>query len=360
VALEEINRILETPLAELMETEEKRTEVESLAREAAAAPVMTRLRQVVAFVGPGRPVTQAGNLKAADAVALARHLDTGESITEQVTSLRDLPVTAHAYGWAVAAGFLHVRATKVVAGPGASDLERDPLSAWLAAAVTLLNHGLLDGFRQGWRKSYVELLDQAAPGLLASLAAAGGTAPLSSIEQEGWRLVVADYGYDDNDAAERGHVERLVNTMVAQLVGLGAVARHDDDVALTELGALLGVGVALALEDDEEDLDLVDTDAESLLATCHEEMGPAEATAHLLAWCQARPAREAAGELCEALLDGEDDPEVWALGLEALRMLDPAVAGPALDRLASHPTLEGLASALTPRQSDRPRRKKKQ
>ncbi len=51
-----------------------------------------------------------------------------------------------------------------MAGPLAPQLERDPIAAWFTAAVVLLEHGLLDGFRQGWRKSYVELFDGVPPG----------------------------------------------------------------------------------------------------------------------------------------------------------------------------------------------------
>ena len=250
VALEEVDRVLDVPLAALMDTEAARGEAERLTREAAAVPSMSRLRAVVAFVGAGRPATQAGNLRAADAAALARRLDTGEEIPEQVRSLADLPDTAHAFGWAVAAGFLDHRASKVVAGPRARDLEGDPLSAWLAAATTLLENGLVSGFRQGWRKRYLEVLDLAAPGLVVFLASADGPVPLAEIDQQGWELVAASAGVDDD---ERRHVDRLVRAMVAQLVELGVVTCHEDDVTLTGLGSVLAVGVALALDDDEDD-----------------------------------------------------------------------------------------------------------
>ncbi len=105
-ALEEIQRLLDTPLADLMETPEERAEAEELTCQAAAAPAMARLREVVSFVGEGRPATQAGNLKAADAVALSRRLGTGEKVPEELRSMEDLPETAHAFRWAAAKGFL--------------------------------------------------------------------------------------------------------------------------------------------------------------------------------------------------------------------------------------------------------------
>src|ERR1700694_3729807 len=70
-ALDEIQGVLDTPLAELMESDEQRAAAEELTREALAVPAMLRLGKLVAFLGDGRPATQAGNFKARDAVALA-------------------------------------------------------------------------------------------------------------------------------------------------------------------------------------------------------------------------------------------------------------------------------------------------
>lgn len=254
-ALAEVAAILDTPLAALMGTEEERAHAQQLGADAAAAPAMSRLAEVVAFVGSGRPATQAGNLRAADAIALARRLDTGDEIPERVRSLDDLPDTAHDFAWAAAAGFLARSATKVVAGPLAGDIERDPLSAWMSAATTLLESGLLGGFRQGWRKSYVELLDSAAPGLLAALVSADGAAPLAAVEDQGWALVASNEGYDLDDEAERRHVVALVRAMVSALADLGIVARRGDTVELSALGTLLACAVAISVDDEDDPVD---------------------------------------------------------------------------------------------------------
>ncbi len=223
-------------------------------------------------------------------------------------------------------------------------MERDPLAAWFRVAITLLEHGLLDGFRRGWRKSYVELLDANVAGLLAMIAEASGAVPLTASEDRGWEQVAARYGYDRDDGAERRRVVGLTGHMVAQLADVGAVARRRDDVVLTGLGSTLATVAAVTSGDGESDeLDLVDTDAQSLLLVCVDEMEPAEATGHLLAWCQVRSADEAADELCEAMLD-DDDPDVWRLGLEALAMIDPAVAEPAIRRLRPRPGLRPLVT----------------
>ncbi len=342
-ALEEIARLLDAPLADLMETPEERAEAEELTRQASAAPAMARMREVVAFVGKGRPATQAGNLKSPDAVALSRRLGTGEEVPDELRSMEDLPETAHAFRWAAASGFLARRGARMVAGPLARDLEQDPLAAWIKATVTLVETGVLDGFRQGWRKSYVELLDAGAGGLLVAMAEAGGAVRITEIDEGAWEQVAAAYGYEPDDATERSHVVGLVRAMIDQFSDCGVMVRHHDEVVLTGLGGALAAMVAFSGDDDEDDLDLVDTDAESLLAVCME-MEPSEASAHLLAWCADRPSDEAADELCEAILD-DDDPDFWDLGFEALGMIDRDVAEPAVRRMRSRPGLRPRATA---------------
>jgi len=252
-ALEETQRLLDTPLAELMSTEEERAEVEDHAREAAAVPAIASLREVVALVGSGLPATQAGNLKAGDAVALAQRLGGSGDLPEDVRTMDDVPAVAFLFRWAVAAGLVAPRGTRVVAGPAAGDLERDPLAAWLRIAIARLEHGLLDGFRRGWRKSYVELLDANVGGLLAAIAESGGTVGLAAIEDSGWEQVVEHYGYDFDDRSERQTAVRLIGALVNELAGLGVVTLEGEAVALTGLGGLLATFAVHASDDDDLD-----------------------------------------------------------------------------------------------------------
>ncbi|MHB8296862.1 MAG: hypothetical protein ACYDH5_20090 [Acidimicrobiales bacterium] len=226
-------------MAELVGTGEERAHAEELAHLAASSPAMARLREVVAFIARGRRATSSGNLPAADAKALATRIGATEDLSYAARSMADLPATAHAFRWALASRFLAWQGTKILPGPRALDLGRDPLSAWFSAATTLLDNGLLDGFRQGWRKSYVELLDANAPGMIAAVLDAGGVLPLAAIEDLAWKKVAASYGYELDDADERRHVTRLVQGMVATLADLGAVTRRGDEVALTGLGYAL-------------------------------------------------------------------------------------------------------------------------
>ena len=241
-------------MPDLLDTEQQRAAARELARQAGLVPAIGRLCELVAFVGAGRVATQGGKLKPADAVAAARRLGTPHQVPGGARSMADMPEVAHVFQWATAAGFLTRRGMRIVAGLRARELEHDPLAAWTRAAIVLLDHGVLDGFRWGWRKSYVELLDADAPFLLAVIREAGGVLPLSTIEDRAWPRVAASYGYDLDDASEREHVARLLRAMVAQFADLGAAARHDDDVVLTELGDVLATAATTILVMDDEDV----------------------------------------------------------------------------------------------------------
>ncbi len=250
-ALGEIQRVLDTPLAELADSEEERAAAAELTREARAAPAMIRLAELVAFVGSGRPATQAGNLKAPDVVALAKQLGTRDDVSGAVRSIDDLPEAAHVFRWALAAELLAARGTKIVAGPWAPDLERDPLAAWFKAATTLLDHGVLDGFRRGWRKSYAELIDAGVGPLLAAILEARGEAPLAAIEDLVWEMIARAYDYELDDASERRHAVRLLRAMIWQLADMGALICSDHDIVLTGLGnTLAGVRAAMSSDGD--------------------------------------------------------------------------------------------------------------
>jgi len=251
-ALEEIERVLATPLIELMDSEGERAHARELTRQANVAPALARFRELLAFVGEGRRATQAGKLTPTDAIALASSLGAPTPAGVEVRSMEDLPDVAYLFHWAVAADLLTVRGTRILPGDWAEELGRDPLSAWFKAATTLLEHGLLDGFRRGWRKQYVEFLDAGVPFIISAILNAGGEAPVAAIEELVWEQVAAAYGYQLDDADERRHVDRLVQGIFAQLADLGAAEHIDQAVRLTELGGALAAAASAVIDDDDE------------------------------------------------------------------------------------------------------------
>lgn len=205
---------------------------------------------MLAFVGDGRRATQAGKLTPTDAVELAGVLGVTGLAGLELRSMEDLPEVPRLFHWAVAAELLMLRGTRIVPGAWAKDLQRDPLSFWLKAATTLLEHGLLDGFRRGWRKQYVEFLDTGVPYILSAILHAGGQVPVAAIDELAWEQVAGTYGYRRDDAAERQHVDRLVQAMFAEFADLGAAEYHGRDVRLTELGGALAMAAGALIDDE--------------------------------------------------------------------------------------------------------------
>jgi hypothetical protein len=247
----EIERVLATPLPELMDSPEDRAHAQELARQADAVAAIGRFRVLLGFVGSGRRATQAGKLTPADAVEVAALLGVSGAEDGEVRSMEDLPDVAELFDWAVASELLGTRGTRVLPGLRAEDLSRDPLAAWFKAAMTLLEHGLLGGFRRGWRKHYVEFLDAGVPYLLGAVLGAGGDVPLPAIKDLVWEQVAQEYDYELGDTAERRRVGRLVDAIVYQLADLGAADRSDQQLRLTELGGALATAATVLTSDDE-------------------------------------------------------------------------------------------------------------
>jgi len=247
----EIERVLATPLPELMDSPEDRAHAEELARLADAAPAIGRFRVLLGFVGSGRRATQARKLTPADAVEVAALLGVSGAEEAEVRSMEDLPDVAQLFDWAVASELLVTPGTRVLPGLRAEDLSRDPLAAWFKVATTLLEHGMLGGFRRGWRKHYVEFLDAGVPYLLSAVLEAGGDVPLAAIKNLVWERVAEEYDYELGDTAERPRVDRLVDAIVFELADLGAAERSDQEMRLTALGGALATVATVLTSDDE-------------------------------------------------------------------------------------------------------------
>jgi hypothetical protein len=212
-----------------MDSPEDRAHAQELVRQANAAPAIGRFRVLLGFVGSGRRATQSGKLTPADAVEVAAFLGVPGAEEGEVRSMEDLPDVAQLFDWAVASELLVTRGTRVLPGLRAEDLSCDPLGAWFTAATTLLEHGLLGGFRRGWRKHYIEFLDVGVPHLLSAVLNAGGDVPLAAIKDLAWEQVAQEYDCELGDTAERPRVDRLVDAIVVEFAEAGAAFRRSPD-----------------------------------------------------------------------------------------------------------------------------------
>lgn len=291
-----------------------------LRRLAAAAPLVARVGALLSYVGPqGRPVTQTGALRVADAKELAPTLGDDDRLQRPthwqrpVRRMADLSGVSEAYELAVAAGLLDVSGSKVrrdLSRPGATDV----LARTAELATSALSLGVFLGETPPLMAWLVDAVDAALPGILGLLYAAGEPVPLDMVAGDlAHELGIAD---DDRTPTVRAYLERAVERygrlgvvdrlgvhVPAERQWLGAEGAQATSVALTPLGVwwlqhvLPEFGVRTPLIGE-----LASATARELCAALpghSEQSGRAE----IAAWTAARGPEEAARQLAALLAD---------------------------------------------------------
>lgn len=167
---------------------------EALDALAASAPALAQLRKLVRFVGEGRRLTSAGNLRLADGGELVALLGTNDEFVPwrpsgyRTASTADLPELDLLFRWALHADFLKVEGMRVLPGPMAGQLEEQPLDAWRRATMALFDIGVLAswywGPRRQWLLPWGELIDDAIIDWLCARYCDGGGTSKSALGLE--------------------------------------------------------------------------------------------------------------------------------------------------------------------------------
>lgn len=294
---------------------------DELRRLAAVAPLVVRVDALLRWIGPqGRPVTQTGALRLADAKALAEvcgdddRLHHRQSWQPNVRRMADLPGVTEAFVLASGAGLLDAVGTRVRRDPLLPD---DVLDRVAVLADVALAHGAYLGERPRYTDWFVDEITDVLPGLLGLLYAAGEPVPVDAMAQQ----LAEDLGVGpggpqrDGTSAVRSYLEMVF----ARLERLGMLTRlglHVPDrrrlgvdlaqatsVAATPLGvwwlqqALQDYGVRTPLTGELAAL----TAAElcDRLPDYDEDSGRAEVDC----WLAARTPAEAVGQVAELLGD---------------------------------------------------------
>ena len=347
-----------------------------LAEAAAATPALDDMRTFVAFVGDGRRLTAKGELKLADGAELLRLLLGVEDAGERsrwphpigVRSTADLPAVHLLRRWAEAAGLVEVDGRWLRCGEAAALVADDPLEAWLATIVGLLDlgaasHLFLHGeFAPYWLDDVDEL---AALEWLLDLYVADRPVPLEELvgqaREEADALRVAGdacreapdldphVAHPDPKVAELHDLilPGVVRQVIARLEQLGAVSvtgitteptrwgpvATGGAVALTPLG--LWAVNRLVRERIPAPVigELAGADAVTLLRACAR-VDPDHAVAEFAAWLAARP--DAVPDLVLALR--QLAPYEVPAAVLAIDLLG-AEATAAMGRLRDHPRL---------------------
>lgn len=221
---------------------------DALMAPAASAPIVRQIRGFVEWVGAGRPLTQTGRVRLADALALVDLLDTGDVLDPRfpTRSSSELPRLSLLVGWAKAARLVRVvRGRLVVVNKRIELLDRPPeLAAQMLEGLSRLGDELGHS---------VVMADagHTAEAVLAELVGQGGTLPCARACDIAWASAMSRYTFPGASEQQLGwarrHGDRDLLWMLEAIAGLGVVRVADDTITLTALGersvsAWLGLG----------------------------------------------------------------------------------------------------------------------
>jgi hypothetical protein len=337
---------------------------EVVARSRDAAPILAMFRDLAAYVGDGRKLTQKGNLTLADARALVDLLGTGDVMDETIgdhtfrtTSSDNLYHLRQVFAWAKKAGVLRVVHGKVVATKQGLGLADGLAGSFDRAVDALMAIGPLTSqrFPDNWFSwpEVDKVLDQVSAHLLIAPYGAQSAFPLEDIAATATGVVLDAFSFQTDDDRVAKHVATDVSDIMDAFELAGLIRRIDTtdpgdrrrrsggSVMLTPAGV---VCVRRLLADagydtptagrfaDASALELLGTDEDDFTAVYGE----------LMAWRAARQPEDAAAQMADAVRT-VDDPALANLGLAIMGEIGAEVAEPYVRELVSKPGLRGFA-----------------
>lgn len=213
---------------------------EDLAATASEAPAFIRMRALVDWVGTGRPLTQTGQLRRADAISLVDLLDTGDELDERFplrssTELYHLSVLVE---WAKAAGLVRsIRGRIVGVSKNAKLLERpvELVSRLLWALPRILDE-------IGHSVVAVDAV-HTVEAVFEDLVGSGGMGSLERAGEVAWTTAMSRYDLPGATelqmSFERARSDGDIRRMVDSAADLGVVTVGDGTIMLTPLGTRL-------------------------------------------------------------------------------------------------------------------------
>jgi hypothetical protein len=225
---------------------------DDLARVASGAPVVAKVRAFVDWVDAGRPLTQTGRLRRADALALVELLDTGDVLDQRfpIQSSVELYQLTLLVEWAKACGLVRVVRGRIVAVRKRAKLLARPveLVGCMLAAIPKLADELGD--------SVVSVdADHTFEAVVGDLVGHGGSASLQRACEVAWSTAMLRYSFPDATELQLEY-QRLrsdgdVRRILEAVAGLGVLTVADGVIALTAagariVGAWLGMGTPVS------------------------------------------------------------------------------------------------------------------
>lgn len=211
---------------------------DALTATAASAPAVRRMGSFVDWIGAGRPLTQTGRVRLADALALVDLLDTGDVLDSRfpIRSSSDLPRLSLMVAWAKAARLVRVERGRLVPVGKHAELLARPLELVVRMLETLPRLGDELG-----RSVVMADASCTAEAVFAELVGRGGSLPSGRACDIAWDSAMSRYSFPDASEQqigwERKRSDRDLLWMLAAVADLSVLSVADEVIALTELGA---------------------------------------------------------------------------------------------------------------------------
>lgn len=335
------------------------------------APILAMFAAFAEFVGPGRKLTQTGNLTLADARALVDLLRTGDTMDTQIgdrtfktQSSAELPRLRQVFAWAKHAGVVRLSHGRLIATKRGLALGRDPAAFFEREVDAVVAIGPLASQRDpgAWLAwpDVDELLDRFVVHLLTAPYAAHRPVPIEdmaevaaeavldafefpSLEED---RVVLHVGVDVIDMIDTLELAGMVRRVDIPDAGDAAIPaghrRHGGSVELTPAGVattrrlLVDAGYDAPTAGRFAEASAVElfmgTDLEDFPVLLGE----------IEAWRRRRDPAQAASELATAVRELQD-PALQNLALAVLGEMDIGISGPEVRGLAAEPATRGFA-----------------
>lgn len=211
-------------------------------------PAIRRARDSVRWVGTGRPLTQTGRLRLADAIELAEELDTDDRVQEAVRSSGELYHLGLLLAWFKAAGLVRtVRGRLVVVRRHAVLVDRP------AQLVTRLLDALPKLGEEFGDSVVGHDAEHTVAAVLEALVAAHGALAFEDAAEVAWNVATRRYWFPNATELQLQTQRRMahydVRRMLAAVTDLGLLTLGQDAATLTETGehairGWLGMGSA--------------------------------------------------------------------------------------------------------------------
>jgi hypothetical protein len=338
----------------------------AIAASISEAPVLSKFRDLAAFVGPGRKLTQKGNLTLADARTLVELLQTGDEMehhygnrVSRTSSSAELRTLSSIVEWAKKAGFIRVLHGKLVSTKRGAALAHDLSSGFLPSVEAILALGPCSIYLRvnsmNWFRQLSAIIDSVSVQLLALPYVSAEPVPLETVALFAADMVVSGWSFRTDEKWVRQCVSNDVIAVIDSFVLCGLVRREGEvsgstwqrasggSVSMTPAGTFTARRLLIAAGFEAPIAGrFVEVSALELIRSI--ELDDFEdAFTETMTWYCAREPAAAMDELVAAL-DDLDDPVMENYLISVLVELDLAEAEPRLRSLRLNPSFAGMAA----------------